>query len=91
MNINREPSAILSGLGALLASITKLLVILHIVAWDADQLAAVGLVVDSAIILLGALFIRSQVTPVSSPALPANTVVKVLGTDGKPTGDTTTI
>lgn len=91
MTINREPSAILSALGALLAAIAQLLVILNIVDWDADQLAAVNLVATSAIILLGAIFIRSQVTPIKSPALEQGTQVTVLDADGKVTGEKSTV
>ena len=92
MTINREPSAILSALGALLASLTKVVVILDVVTWDADQLAAVSLVIDTLIIFLGAVFIRSQVTPTASPALKTGTEVRQLDpVTGQPTGDTTTV
>lgn len=90
--MNREPSAILSALGAFLAAITKLLVLLNIVDWNAQQLAGVDLVSTTGIILLGALFIRSQVTPVKSPSLPEGSIVTVLDKDnGQPTGDKTTV
>ena len=90
--MNREPSAILSALGVFLAALAKMAVLLGLVDWDADQLAGVGLVVDTGIILLGAMFIRSQVTPVKAPALTEGSVVTVLDKDsGKPTGDKTTV
>ncbi len=90
--MNREPSAILSALGVFLAALAKMAVLLKLVDWDAGQLAAIGLVVDTGIILLGAMFIRSQVTPVKSPALTEGSVVTVLDKDsGKPTGDKTTV
>lgn len=75
--MTKEPSAVISALGAFLASLAKMAVLLDIVQWDADQLAGVSLVIDSLIILLGAVFIRSQVTPVSSPSLPAGTDVRL--------------
>ncbi len=90
--MNREPSAILSALTAFLAAITKMLVLLHVVDWDAQQLASVDLVSTTAIILFGALFLRSQVTPIKSPALTEGSVVTVLDKDsGQPTGDKTTV
>ena len=73
--MNREPTAILTALGALLASLAKVAVLLDLVDWDADQLAGLSLVIDNIILLLGALFIRSQVTPVSDPRLPIGTEV----------------
>lgn len=89
--MNREPSAILSALGVFLASLAKAAVLLDLVAWDADQLAIVGLVIDNAIIVLGALFIRANVTPTASPALQAGTEVAVLDKANKPTGETSTV
>lgn len=90
--MNREPSAVLSALGAFLASIVKVLVLLNILVIDAQQLAGISLVIDTFIIMLGALFIRSQVTPVRSPALPEGTSVTVLDVaTGKPTGDHTQV
>lgn len=88
--MNREPSAVISALGAFLASLAKVAVLLHLVNWDAEQLAGISLVIDNALIVLGALFIRSQVTPVSKPALESGTEVAVLKA-GSPTGETTTV
>jgi hypothetical protein len=68
--MNREPTAVLTALGALLASLAKVAVLLRLVEWDADQLAGVSLVIDNALLVLGALFIRGQVTPTSDPRLP---------------------
>lgn len=67
--MNREPTAIISAIGALLASIVKVAVLLKIVDWDAEQLAGISLVIDNALIVCGALFIRSQVTPTAAPKL----------------------
>jgi hypothetical protein len=67
--VNREPTAITTALGAFLASLAKVAVLLGLVDWDAEQLAGITIVIDSFIIFLGALFIRSQVTPTSDPRL----------------------
>ena len=80
--MNREPTAILTAFGAMLASLAKLAVLLDIVAWDADQLAGVSLVIDSMILFLGALWIRSQVTPAKHPSLTSGTEVKVTDAAG---------
>lgn len=75
MSINREPTALISALGLFLSAIAKCAVLLGVVAWDADQLASVSLVIDSMLVVLGALFIRSRVTPTASPSLPENAAV----------------
>jgi hypothetical protein len=60
------------------------------VAWDADQLAGISLVIDTLLILLGAIFIRSQVTPIKSPVLSEGTVVTTTNpTTGAVSGNTT--
>lgn len=87
--MNKEPSAVISALGAFLASLAKVAVLLHLVDWDAEQLAGVSLVIDNALIVFGALFIRSQVTPVAAPSLPEGTEVTVLNAQGKPSGTST--
>lgn len=88
--MNREPTAILTALGALLASLAKVAVLLNLVDWNADQLAGISLVIDNLILLLGALFIRSQVTPVKSPVLSEGTVVTTTSpTTGAVSGETT--
>lgn len=87
--MNREPSAIISALGAFLSAIAKVAVLLNLVDWNADQLAGISLVIDTFLILLGALFIRSQVTPVKSPVLSEGTVVTTTSpTTGAVTGET---
>lgn len=83
--MNREPTALISALGLFLSAIAKAAVLLGIVAWDADQLASVSLVIDSMLVVLGALFIRSRVTPVASPSLPSGTAVTL------PNGDAATV
>jgi hypothetical protein len=75
--VNREPTAIITALGLFLAALTKAAVLLDLVAWDAEQLAGISLVIDSALVVLGAIFIRDRVTPVASPQLPAGTTVTV--------------
>ena len=87
--MNREPTAILTALGAFLASIAKVAVLLDFVDWNADQLAGISLVIDNLILLLGALFIRSQVTPTKSPVLQEGTVVTKTDQQGNNIGETT--
>ena len=88
--MNREPSAIISALGAFLSAIAKVAVLLNLVDWDADQLAGISLVIDTLLILLGAIFIRSQVTPTKSPVLSEGTVVTTTNPDtGAVSGSTT--
>lgn len=87
--MDREPTALTSALGIFLGAIAKAAVLLGLVDWDADQLAGVSLVIDTGIIMLGALFIRSRVTPTASPSLPAGTEVKV--TDASGATSTTTV
>lgn len=89
--MNREPTAILTALGALLASLAKVAVLLDLVQWDANQLAGISLVIDNLILLLGALFIRSQVTPVKAPVLTEGTVVTTTSPDTGAVSGTTTI
>src|SRR5687768_16435828 len=84
--MNREPTAVLTALGALLAAISKAAVLLDIVAWDADQLAGISLVIDTLILTLGALFIRSQVTPIHRPTIEAGTAVTVTDSAGATMG-----
>jgi hypothetical protein len=67
--MTREPTAVLGALGVFLASLAKLAVLMGWVDWSAEQLAGLTLVIDSALITLGTLFIRSQVTPTASPRL----------------------
>lgn len=88
--MNREPTAVLTALGALLASLAKVAVLLDLVDWNADQLAGLSLVIDNLILLLGALFIRSQVTPTKAPVLSEGTVVTTTNpTTGAVSGETT--
>jgi hypothetical protein len=67
--MNREPTAVLAAIGAFLASLAKVAVLLDIVEWDANQLAGISLVIDNFLLVMGALFIRSQVTPTADPRL----------------------
>lgn len=78
-----EPTAVLTALGALLASLAKVAVLLDVVAWDADQLAGISLVIDTFILFLGALFIRSQVTPIHHPSVTEGTTVTVTNGAGE--------
>lgn len=89
--MNREPSAIISALGAFLSAIAKVAVLLNLVDWDADQLAGISLVIDTLLILLGAIFIRSQVTPTKAPVLAEGTVVTTTSPDTGAVSGTTTI
>ena len=73
--MTREPTAVLAAIGALLASVVKVAVLLDLVQWNADQLAGVSLVIDNALLVLGALLIRSAVTPTSDPRLEIGTSV----------------
>lgn len=73
--MTREPTAVLTAIGALLASVAKVAVLLDLVEWDAEQLAGISLVIDNALLVLGALFIRSQVTPIHDPRLEVGTSV----------------
>jgi hypothetical protein len=73
--MSREPTAVITAIGAFLASLAKVAVLLDLVAWDADQLAGVTLVIDSFLIVLGALFVRSRVTPTADPRLEVGTSV----------------
>ena len=83
--MNKEPTAIITAFGALLASLAKVAVLLDIVAWDADQLAGIALVIDTLILFLGAVFIRSQVTPIHHPSVSEGTDVKVTDAQGNVT------
>jgi hypothetical protein len=67
--MTREPTAVLAAIGALLASVVKVAVLLDLVQWNADQLAGVSLLIDNFLLVLGALLIRSVVTPTSDPRL----------------------
>jgi hypothetical protein len=66
--VNREPTAVIAALGAFLASLVKVAQLLGFVDLDGNQMAGVTLVIDSFLILMGALFIRSQVTPANENA-----------------------
>lgn len=73
--MNREPTAVITAIGVFLSALTKAAVLLHLVEWDALQLAGVSLVIDSGLVVIGALMIRERVTPVADPRLPIGTVV----------------
>jgi hypothetical protein len=66
--MNREPTAVIAAFGGFLASLVKVAQLLGIVDLDGDQMAGVTLVIDNFLLLMGALFIRSQVTPANSHA-----------------------
>lgn len=73
--MNREPTAIFAAIGVFLSALTKAAVLLRVVGWDTEQLAGISLVIDSGLVVIGALLIRERVTPVASPSLPIGTVV----------------
>lgn len=73
--MNREPTAIISAVGLFLSSLAKAAVLLGLVQWDAEQLAGISLVIDSFLVVLGAILIRTQVTPLASPRLDVGTEV----------------
>lgn len=65
--MNREPIGITGLVVAFLTSITNAAVLLGMVVWDIEQLAAVDLVITNGAILGGVIFARSKVTPVADP------------------------
>lgn len=73
--MSREPTAILTAIGVFLSALTKAAVLLHLVDWDALQLAGISLVIDSGLIVVGSLFIRDRVTPTADPRLDVGTPV----------------
>lgn len=73
--MNREPTLVITAIGVFLSAITKAAVLLEIVDWDTAQLAAISLVIDSGLVVIGALIVRDRVTPVSAPHLPVGTTV----------------
>jgi hypothetical protein len=73
--VNREPTAIITAIGVFLSAVTKALVLLDITDWNADQLAGISLVIDSGLVVIGALLIRDRVTPTADPRLPTGTDV----------------
>ena len=66
----REPTALITAIGVFLSAVTKALVLLGITDWDATQLAGISLVIDSGLVVIGALLIRERVTPTADPRLP---------------------
>lgn len=73
--MSREPTAVITTLGAFLASVVKVAQLLGFIELDGDQMAGVTLVIDNFLLLAGALFIRNQVTPTSDPVLDVGTSV----------------
>jgi len=73
--MTREPTAIITAVGVFLSALTKAAVLLGLVAWDVDQLAGISLVIDSGLVVFGALLIRERVTPIADPRLPLGTAV----------------
>lgn len=73
----REPALIIAALGGLITAAIPLLA--RTFGWTDDVSADWETLANSALILIGALvtayFIRSQVTPVEAPQLPADTSV----------------
>ena len=65
--MSREPVTIAGATVALLTSITKALVLLDIVSWNVEQLAAIDLIITNGAILGGVIFARGLVTPVNDP------------------------
>ena len=84
--MNREPTAIITAIGVFLSALTKAAVLLNIVDWNVEQLAGISLVIDSGLVVIGALLIRDRVTPTASPSLPEGTSVTMAdGTQGEVT------
>jgi hypothetical protein len=73
--VNREPTAIITAVGVFLSALTKAAVLLGFVDWDVEQLAGISLVIDSGLVVIGALLIRERVTPTASPRLDIGTEV----------------
>lgn len=87
--MNREPTVVIAAIGAFLGAIAKAAVLLGLVDWDAEQLAGISLVIDTGLVAVGAILIRSAVTPTANPSLPAGTSVEVIQPGATP--NTTTI
>jgi hypothetical protein len=73
--MTREPTAIITAIGVFLSAVTKALVLLDITDWNAEQLAGISLVIDSGLVVIGALLIRERVTPTADPRLQVGTEV----------------
>ena len=73
--MTREPTATITAIGVFLSAVTKAAVLLGFVDWNVEQLAGISLVIDSGLVVIGALLIRDRVTPVASPSLPQGTDV----------------
>ena len=87
--MTREPSLIITAVGVFLSALTKAAVLLGVVDWDVEQLAGVSLVIDSGLVVIGALLIRDRVTPTASPRLAEGTVVTTTDQAGTITGTAT--
>ena len=74
--MHREPVAIIAAVRELISAALKMLVILNLVVWSAEQTAAILLVADAALTVISTTLSRSQVTPLAAPRLPADTPVE---------------
>jgi hypothetical protein len=73
--MTREPTAVITAVGVFLSALTKAAVLLGLVDWDTEQLAGISLVIDSGLVVIGALLIRDRVTPTADPRLPVGSDV----------------
>lgn len=73
--MRREPTALITAIGVFLSALTKAAVLLNIVDWNVEQLAGISLVIDSGLVVVGALLIRERVTPTADPRLDVGTEV----------------
>lgn len=70
-----EPIALTSLIKESISAMIKLLVLVGLVAVDAEQLAAILLVVDTLLALAAAIYARTRSTPTAAPVLPVATPV----------------
>ena len=64
--MKREPVLTAAMFTAVVVAAVNVIVILDIVAWDSDQLAAVNVLVTTLVALLFAVWARGRVTPVAA-------------------------
>jgi hypothetical protein len=78
---NQQPVALNVAIAGLVSSIVTLAAIFWPDRLDATTQGAIVAVANSLIVVVTILLTQRQVTPVSHPTLPANTEVKVEGTE----------
>lgn len=66
MTLNKEPTAIIGGLGELIRQIVPFLVLFGFVAWDDKKVAGVFMLTSGILAFATNIFIRSQVTPTTT-------------------------